>query len=80
MVNYKELVEFIVKHLVTQPDSVEIENGEEDGGSKILIRVAHEDVGRVIGKQRSTLSGCWPKRQQSRPERELMLTSSRTSH
>ena len=22
MVNYKELVEFIVKHLVTQPDSV----------------------------------------------------------
>ncbi|MBQ9904501.1 MAG: KH domain-containing protein, partial [Synergistaceae bacterium] len=49
MVNYKELVEFIVKHLVTQPDSVEVENGEEDDGSKILIRVAHEDVGRVIG-------------------------------
>lgn len=56
MVNYKELVEFIVKHLVTQPDSVEVENNEEDGGSKILIRVAHEDVGRVIGKRGATIN------------------------
>ena len=56
MVNYKELVEFIVKHLVTQPDSVEVENGEEDGGSKVLIRVAHEDVGRVIGKRGATIN------------------------
>ncbi|MBQ7193623.1 MAG: KH domain-containing protein [Synergistaceae bacterium] len=56
MVNYKELVEFIVKHLVTQPDSVEVENGEEDGGNKILIRVAHEDVGRVIGKRGATIN------------------------
>ena len=56
MVNYKELVEFIVKHLVTQPDTVEVECGEEDGGSKILIRVAHEDVGRVIGKRGATIN------------------------
>ncbi len=56
MVNYKELVEFIVKHLVTQADSVEVECNEEDGGSKILIRVAHEDVGRVIGKRGATIN------------------------
>ena len=56
MVNYKELVEFIVKHLVTQPDTVEVECSEEDGGSKILIRVAHEDVGRVIGKRGATIN------------------------
>jgi predicted RNA-binding protein YlqC (UPF0109 family) len=56
MVNYKELVEFIVKHLVTQPEVVGIESGEEDGGSKILIRVAHEDVGRVIGKRGATIN------------------------
>ena len=56
MVKYKELVEFVVKHLVTQPDSVEVENSEEDGGSKILIRVAHEDVGRVIGKRGATIN------------------------
>ena len=56
MVNYKELVEFIVKHLVTQADSVEVECNEEDGGSKILIRVAHEDVGRLIGKRGATIN------------------------
>lgn len=56
MVNYKELVEFIVKRLVTQPDSVGVEAREEDGVSKILIRVAHEDVGRVIGKRGATIN------------------------
>ena len=56
MVNYKELVEFIVKRLVTQTDSVEVECNEEDGGNKILIRVAHEDVGRVIGKRGATIN------------------------
>lgn len=56
MVNYKELVEYIVKRLVTQPDSVGIDASEEDGGSKILIRVAHEDVGRVIGKRGATIN------------------------
>ena len=56
MVNYRELVEFIVKHLVTQPDSVGVEGKEGDGGNKILIRVAHEDVGRVIGKRGATIN------------------------
>ena len=56
MVNYKELVEFIVKHLVTQTEAVEIECSEEDGGSKILIRVAHVDVGRIIGKRGATIN------------------------
>ncbi|MBQ3646839.1 MAG: KH domain-containing protein [Synergistaceae bacterium] len=58
MVNYKELVEFIVKHLVTQPDSVEVDGNEGEGESvkKILIRVAHEDVGRVIGKRGATIN------------------------
>ena len=56
MVNYKELVEFIVKHLVTQPDSVGVEGNEGEGGNKILSRVAHEDVGRVIGKRGATIN------------------------
>ena len=76
MVDYKELVEFIVKRLVTQPDDVEVkvETKEEKGVIKIQIR----ESGR--GEQRSTLSGCWPKRQQSRPGRGLMLTSSRINY
>ena len=56
MVNYKELVEFIVKHLVTQPETVSVESNEGEGGNKILIRVAHEDVGRVIGKRGATIN------------------------
>lgn len=56
MVNYKELVEFIVKHLVTQPDAVIVEESGEEGGTKVLIRVAHEDVGRIIGKRGATIN------------------------
>ncbi|MBQ2616542.1 MAG: KH domain-containing protein [Synergistaceae bacterium] len=58
MVNYKELVEFIVKRLVTQPDDVEVEVETKEGKGviKILIRVAHEDVGRVIGKRGATIN------------------------
>ena len=56
MVNYKELVEFVVKHLDTQPDAVSVESSEEDGGTKVMIRVAHEDVGRIIGKRGATIN------------------------
>ena len=56
MVNYKELVEFIVKHLVTQADAVSVESSEEEDGLKVMIRVAHEDVGRIIGKRGATIN------------------------
>ena len=56
MVNYKELVEFIVKRLVTQPDDVYVESGEEENGTKVMIRVAPEDVGRIIGKRGATIN------------------------
>ncbi len=56
MVDYKELVEFIVKRLVTQPDDVYVESGEEENGTKVMIRVAPEDVGRIIGKRGATIN------------------------
>ena len=56
MVDYRELVEFIVKHLVTQPDDVYVESGEEENGTKVMIRVAPEDVGRIIGKRGATIN------------------------
>ena len=56
MAKYKELVEFIVKYLVTQPDVVSVESNEGEGGIKVLIRVAHEDVGRIIGKRGATIN------------------------
>jgi predicted RNA-binding protein YlqC (UPF0109 family) len=56
MANYKELVEFIVKYLVTQPEVVSVESNDGEGGVKVMIRVAHEDVGRIIGKRGATIN------------------------
>jgi len=59
MVNYSELVKFMVKNLVTQPEAVEVDSrkDEDEGGIiKVTIRVAHEDVGRIIGKRGATIS------------------------
>jgi len=56
MANYKELVEFIVKYLVTQPEAVSVESGDGEGGVKVMIKVAHEDVGRIIGKRGATIN------------------------
>lgn len=56
MVNYKELVDFIVKYLVTQPEDVNVEAHTDESGTKVLIRVAHEDVGRIIGKRGATIN------------------------
>jgi predicted RNA-binding protein YlqC (UPF0109 family) len=56
MANYKELVEFIVKYLVTQPEAVGVESSDGEGGVKVMIKVAHEDVGRIIGKRGATIN------------------------
>lgn len=46
----KELVEYMVKSLVENPDQVEVR--EIDGTHSVIfeVRVAKEDMGRVIGK------------------------------
>ncbi len=57
MPDYRELVEFIVRRLVTQPDEVHVsEQTDERGVTAITIRVAPEDVGRVIGKRGATIN------------------------
>ena len=45
----KELVELIVKELVSEKDAVEIIEDREGSEVNILIKVAEEDKGRVIG-------------------------------
>lgn len=51
----KEFIEFIAKHLVDNPDSVEVELKEPDEKKTVLtLRVNPEDVGKVIGKQGKT--------------------------
>ncbi len=48
----KELVEYIAKSLVNDPDAVVVsEDTNEDGELVLKLSVADEDKGRVIGKQ-----------------------------
>ncbi len=46
-----ELVEFIAKSLVDNPDKVEINEIENGQSVTIELKVDSEDMGRVIGKQ-----------------------------
>ncbi|MDX6626190.1 MAG: uncharacterized protein QOE56_1179 [Solirubrobacterales bacterium] len=45
-----ELLEFLVKALVEEPEAVVIEELEEEGDLVYEITVAEGDLGRVIGK------------------------------
>jgi predicted RNA-binding protein YlqC (UPF0109 family) len=45
-----ELLEFLVKALVEDPEAVTVEELEEDGDLIYEISVAEGDLGRVIGK------------------------------
>jgi hypothetical protein len=51
---FKELVEFVAKALVDQPDQVRIEVVEDPTATTLKLRVAPGDLGRVIGKQGRT--------------------------
>ena len=46
----KELVEFIVKSMVKNPDSVEVTETENDKGVTINVKISGEDFGRIIGR------------------------------
>jgi predicted RNA-binding protein YlqC (UPF0109 family) len=45
-----ELVEYLARRLVEHEDQVAVEEVEEDGALVIRLRVAPEDLGRVIGR------------------------------
>ncbi len=48
-----ELVEYVAKSLVDNPDAVKVEVVEEDGGQVIELHVAEDDMGKVIGRNGS---------------------------
>ncbi len=47
----KDLLEYIAKSLVDNPDKVDIRQVEGEKAVVLELRVAPEDVGKVIGKQ-----------------------------
>ncbi|MGD0621200.1 MAG: KH domain-containing protein [Thermacetogeniaceae bacterium] len=47
----QELVELLSKSLVDNPEAVQINMQEDDNNVLIEVRVASEDMGKIIGKQ-----------------------------
>ncbi len=50
----KDLVEFMARALVNQPDAVAVKETQGDTASILELSVAKEDLGRIIGKQGRT--------------------------
>ena len=49
-----ELVDFLARNLVLHPEAVEVKQNTTDQLTTFELRVAKEDLGRVIGKQGRT--------------------------
>ena len=47
----KEVLELIVKSLVSNPDSVQISEHVTNNSIELKVKVAKDDMGKVIGKQ-----------------------------
>jgi predicted RNA-binding protein YlqC (UPF0109 family) len=52
----KNLVEFLAKSLVEKPDEVVVESKESEKTVLVELKVASEDLGRVIGKDGHTIN------------------------
>lgn len=50
----RELIEYIAKSLVDRPENVSVKETEGEKTTIIELRVAQEDLGKVIGKQGRT--------------------------
>jgi len=50
----KDLVQFLAQNLVNNPDAVDVKETLGDTASVLELRVAKEDLGRIIGKQGRT--------------------------
>jgi len=51
----RDTVELIVKALVDDKDSVDVREIERNGTTRIEVRVAQADMGKVIGRQGRTV-------------------------
>ena len=47
----KDLVEYIAKSIVNEPDAVNVEEETTEEGLTLKLTVADDDKGRIIGKQ-----------------------------
>ena len=54
--DYLALVKTIALSLVTKPEAVEVTSSTEEGVQRLLLHVADEDTGRVIGRRGATIN------------------------
>ena len=47
----KEIVEYLARRLVDDPEAVSVEEVEREGAVVLQLHVAQDDVGKVIGRQ-----------------------------
>jgi uncharacterized protein len=47
----RDLLDYLARGLVDEPDAVRVEEVEEDGSLVLRLHVAPDDVGKVIGRQ-----------------------------
>ncbi len=47
----KELLEYLAKNLVENPDAVSVEAIEDEKTTTLRLKVAQSDLGRAIGRQ-----------------------------
>ncbi|MEE8074526.1 MAG: KH domain-containing protein [Candidatus Binatia bacterium] len=50
----KELVQYLARSLVDNPDAVEVIETQGETASVLELKVAKQDLGRIIGKQGRT--------------------------
>ena len=50
-----DLVEYIVKQIVTNPEAVRVEEDSQDGNVNLLLHIDPVDFGIVIGKKGQTI-------------------------
>ena len=46
-----ELLEYLARQLVDEPDAVRVERVDEDDAVVLRLHVAEDDLGKVIGRQ-----------------------------
>jgi uncharacterized protein len=47
----RDLLDYLARRLVDEPDAVRVEEVDEDGSLVLRLHVAPDDVGKVIGRQ-----------------------------
>lgn len=51
----KDLLDYIVKNLVTKPEAVSIEERDDSGNVNLMLTVDPSDMGLIIGKSGQTI-------------------------